>query len=123
MSEYFLTPGAEEDVSDILAFVGEDSVDAMWRLKADFGAAFERLAEYPRAGHTRADLATRDVRFWIVHSYVVIYRAEATPIEILRVLSGYRDISDVLAWGVSEAAELETAYTDAPLEGMLTTGP
>jgi hypothetical protein len=29
---------------------------------------------------------------WPVHSYLVIYRPEIQPLQIVRVLSGYRDI-------------------------------
>jgi hypothetical protein len=31
-----------------------------------------------------------------VHSYLVIYRPETRPLQIVRVLSGYRDIATLL---------------------------
>ena len=33
------------------------------------------------------------VRVWTVHSYLVIYRPDARPLQVVRVLSGYRDIA------------------------------
>jgi hypothetical protein len=41
-------------------------------------------------------LIDEPLHFWSVHHYLIIYRAEAQPIEIVRVLSGYRDISQIL---------------------------
>jgi hypothetical protein len=32
-----------------------------------------------------------------VRSYLIIYRPEVQPIQIVRVLSGYRDIADLLS--------------------------
>jgi antitoxin ParD1/3/4/toxin ParE1/3/4 len=42
-------------------------------------------------GHTRPDIVGGDVRFWLVHSYLVAYRAGTRPLQIARVISGYRD--------------------------------
>jgi len=54
------------------------------------------LAERPGIGHTRADLADEIVRFWPVFSYLVIYRADMKPIQIVRVLHGKRDVRRLL---------------------------
>lgn len=52
-----------------------------------------RLVDHPGLGHVRDDLADETLRVWPVHSYLVIYRPETTPLQIVRVLSGYRDIA------------------------------
>ena len=41
----------------------------------------------------RDDLADETLRVWTVHSYLMIYRPETRPLQIVRVLSGYRDIA------------------------------
>ncbi len=46
-------------------------------------------------GHGRQDLTSRDVRFWRVHSYLVIYRS-STPLRIVRIIHGKRDVSKLL---------------------------
>ena len=33
------------------------------------------------------------VRVWVVHSYLVIYRPDGRPLQVVRVLSGDRDIA------------------------------
>ena len=37
------------------------------------------------------------MRFWPVDSYLVIYRQTSGEVQIVRVLSGYRDIAAILA--------------------------
>jgi plasmid stabilization system protein ParE len=47
-------------------------------------------------GHKREDITNKPVRFWTFKwHYLIIYKA-CTPIEIVRVLSGYRDVSNLL---------------------------
>jgi plasmid stabilization system protein ParE len=43
-------------------------------------------------GHAREDLTPFPVRFWPVDAYLIIYRAERDPIEIVAVGQGSRDI-------------------------------
>lgn len=43
-------------------------------------------------GHKREDLNDYPALFWPVGSYVIIYRAEHRPIEIVAVTQGSRDI-------------------------------
>lgn len=50
----------------------------------------------PHIGHVRDDLADETLRLWPVGTYLIIYRPDARPVQIVRVLSGYRDIADLL---------------------------
>jgi plasmid stabilization system protein ParE len=50
----------------------------------------------PALGHVREDLTAQPLRFWTVGVYLVIYRAERTPIEIVAVTRGGRDIPRLL---------------------------
>jgi hypothetical protein len=36
---------------------------------------------------------TRRCGVWTVHSFLVVYRPDAQPLQVVRVLSGYRDIA------------------------------
>lgn len=42
------------------------------------------------------DLASESLRFWPVYSYLIIYRPNSEPIEVVRVLHGARDISAIM---------------------------
>lgn len=93
---YRLTPEARTNLDDISAFVAEDSVDAALRLLDAFERAFDQLAAMPGLGHTREDLTPRPVKFWGVHSYLVVYDPARTPLTIVAVLHGARDVQRLL---------------------------
>lgn len=96
MRPYVLAPVAEADIREIVDYIAADNFDAAMRLVDDFYDAFARLAEFPDLGHRRPDLTDRPVRFWTVRQrYLVVYR-DQSPIEIVRVVSGYRDIPTLL---------------------------
>lgn len=48
-------------------------------------------------GHVREDLARTPLRFWPVYSYLIIYRAETQPLQILRILHSARDVKSILS--------------------------
>jgi antitoxin ParD1/3/4/toxin ParE1/3/4 len=43
------------------------------------------------------DLDDETLRVWPVHSYLIVYRPEQKPIEIVRVVSGFRDLFTLFA--------------------------
>lgn len=97
MSGYVLSDHAERDLEDLVAFVAGDSFRAARQVMADIEEALARLGEMPHIGHVRHELAEDDVRFWVVHSYLIVYRAEVEPIQVLRIVSGYRDLIGLLS--------------------------
>ena len=48
------------------------------------------------AGHRRRDLTSAEVRFFPVYSYLIVYRPETKPLEIVTILHGRRDVAAVL---------------------------
>jgi plasmid stabilization system protein ParE len=50
----------------------------------------------PGKGHVREDLTTRDVLFWPVRSYQIIYRSGTRPLEVVAVLHGKRNLRRIL---------------------------
>lgn len=59
-------------------------------------AGIQKLSEVPGIGHLREDLADRQHRFFLVHSYLVVYRSEPTPLQVIRVLHASRDVQALL---------------------------
>ena len=43
-------------------------------------------------GHHREDLADSRCRFWTVYSYVIAYREDTNPLEILAIVHGARQL-------------------------------
>lgn len=78
MATYLLSPEAFDDLQSIWDFIAADNAEAADKLMDEFFEVFESLARWPGQGHTRVDLTNRDVRFWPVGSYLIVYR-EAQP--------------------------------------------
>ncbi len=96
MARYVISPAGRQDLDDIWTGIAKDNLDAAERLLDRFEAAFERLAEFPGMGRGRPDLIDLPVRFWTLGNYLIIYRAETSPIEIVRVINAYRNVAAVL---------------------------
>jgi plasmid stabilization system protein ParE len=94
---YLLTEQAEQDITDIEAYIAEHNQAAAERLVDRIFKAFELLVEHPDSGHTRTDLTDRDVLFWPVKPrFLVIYTRQDTSVLIIRVLPSDRDIANIL---------------------------
>jgi plasmid stabilization system protein ParE len=94
---YAVTPLARADLEEAVAWIAADDSRAAERFLQAAEAAFETLAERPGLGHRRRDLTSRDVRFWPIRvRHLVVYR-ETSPLQILRVLSAYRDVAAILS--------------------------
>jgi toxin ParE1/3/4 len=85
------SPQAEADVTAIWEFVAEDNIRAADALLDRIEAAFDMLAEMPRAGRAREDLAPK-LRSFPVGNYVVFYLPVPDGIEVVRVMHARRDI-------------------------------
>jgi len=81
LSAYFLSRRAKRDLVDIWKYIARDSPDAADRWTSKLLDSFDLLARNPNVGHRRSELTTRRVRFWDVGRYVVVYRAEAVPLD------------------------------------------
>jgi plasmid stabilization system protein ParE len=91
-----LTPLAERDVADIWDYIAADNIDAADRVVGEIEGACKRLARAPATGHYREELADKRHRFHLVYSYLIVYRWQAKPMEVLRVLHAARDVQEIL---------------------------
>jgi plasmid stabilization system protein ParE len=92
VSDYILSTAAEFDLDEIWEYIAADNIDAADRWIGKLFDAFEALGQMPGMGHRREDLTSYPVLFWPVGAYLIIYRAERRPIEIVAVTQGSRDI-------------------------------
>jgi len=99
MTSFILTPLARRDVGDIRDYIARDDVAAAERVVDALEAAIGTLSENPALGHLREDLADRRHRFWLVYSYLIVYRFETKPLQIIRVLHAARDARTLLDIG------------------------
>jgi len=96
MSRYHLTPRAKEDLREIASFIRKDSRQGARKVIHRLRLAMRRLTEFPLLGQLRNDLADEPLRVWPVYSYLVIYRPETKPLQIVRVVHGARDVERLL---------------------------
>lgn len=93
---YVVSRRARADLIDIQDYIARDNPAAAERVVDGILAAFEKLAERPQMGQVRNDLTDRNVRFWAVYSYMIVYEEADDGIGVARVLSSFRDISALL---------------------------
>ncbi len=99
MISFHLSPSARQDVLDIYDYIAADNLDAADRFVDEHYQAFDHLATFPHTGHSRPDLAgTRPLLFWPVGAYLIIYRADRQPLEIIAIAHAARDIPAFLRY-------------------------
>jgi antitoxin ParD1/3/4 len=94
-SSFRLTPQAAEDLDRIWWFIAEDSRNAADRVEAEILATCRRLARSSLIGHLHRDLTPLLVRFWTLPkypNYVIVYRPETKPLEVVAILHGRQDL-------------------------------
>lgn len=99
MGRYVLTDLAKSDIRDIVAYLRPRSREAAKSVPAELRAAMRRLADFLGIGHLREDLTDQPLRFWCVYSYLIVYRPETKPLEVIRVLHGAQDVGRRLSRG------------------------
>ena len=89
------TARAEEDLIEIWLYIASDDPKAADRLLDRIEAAFLLLAGNPEIGPARPDLAPA-MRYFVMGSYLILYRQIADGVEIVRVVHGARYIADLV---------------------------
>jgi|SRR5208283_787935 len=96
-ARYALAPQAAADLAQIWRYIKDqssiemaDHVEFIIREKLAF------LTQTPEAGHHRGNLTDQNVKFFPVYSYLIVYRPETTPLQIVSILHGRRNVEQVL---------------------------
>lgn len=100
MPGWILSPLARAQLQGILDYIEEDSGSEARALKVldDFLEALDLLADSPRIGWRRSGTESH-IRWWRVHSYLVVYDATSTPLRIIQVAHGAQDLDRILEGG------------------------
>jgi plasmid stabilization system protein ParE len=96
VARYVLTRPAERDLGEIWDFIARDDVRAADRVIEEIRKAILRLTEFPRMGRLRPDVSDQPLRSWPVFSYLIFYRPDSRPLEVVRIVSGFRELDDVI---------------------------
>ena len=94
---FILTLSASRDIDDIFEYVLEhDGPARALHVHNKLHGEFSKIGAQPGIGHRREDLADESLRVWAVFSFLVIYRPDTRPVQIIRVLHGARDVYAIL---------------------------
>lgn len=96
MKPYVVAPSARRDLNAIWDYIAENDQRAADRFIARIADTLELLGSMPGIGHVREDVTDPTLRTHAVGRYLIIYRFEARPIEVVRVVHGHRDLTRVL---------------------------
>ena len=103
MKRFILTPRARRDVNDIWDYIAADNIEAADQVLDALDKAIVKLAKNPGMGHWREDLADKRHRFFLVYSYLIVYRHETRPLQIIRVLHASRDVQSILGLATDDS--------------------
>jgi len=96
-SRYVLSPEAAADLVSIWQYIQQQtSLEMADRVEAVIKEQILSLARNPGAGHWRKDLTNEAVRFFPVYSYLIVYRPESKPLQVVAILHGRRDVERIL---------------------------
>jgi toxin ParE1/3/4 len=94
---YVLAPEAAHDLIQIWRYIQKNtSLDMADRIESLIREKIVYLAERPHAGHWRRDLTDQPVKFFPIYSYLIVYRPETKPLQVVAILHGRRDVEAIL---------------------------
>jgi toxin ParE1/3/4 len=97
-AEIHFLPVAEEDLVEILSYVGSDNPSAAISLQEAFERSFLLLCRHPRMGRIpeEEELNRIGYRYIVVENYLVFYTVEGDEIVVHRIVHGARDYLSIL---------------------------
>jgi Plasmid stabilization system protein len=94
MSKVTYTQKARFDLLSIWSYIAEDSPNAADKLLDSINDKCSLLAENPKLGQARPDIA-KNLRHFPVKNYLILYQEQKSGVEIVRVLHGARDVDAI----------------------------
>jgi toxin ParE1/3/4 len=93
MKRYVLAPEAALDLVQIWRYIKkQSSVAVVDRVESAIRDKIVFLAGSPGAGHWRRNLTDEPLKFFPVYSYLIVYRPDTKPLQVVSILHGRRDV-------------------------------
>ncbi|HYW47665.1 MAG TPA: type II toxin-antitoxin system RelE/ParE family toxin [Bryobacteraceae bacterium] len=97
MRDFDLSPDAEEDIWSIWQYLAQEAgLSAASRVQSTIFDKIGFLAKMPGMGHWRRDITDEPVKFFLVYSYLIVYRPEKKPLQVVAILHSSRDVAEIL---------------------------
>ena len=94
MSRYVINVLASEDLREIAEYFAQTNLEAGEHFFREFNRKCKQLTAFPNSGKSYAGIRT-DLRGLPLEGYVIFYRLLDDGIEILRVVSGRRNLPTI----------------------------
>ena len=95
MSRFQISELAKRDLRGIWIYISNESIPGADKLISEIIQRFPTLAKFPQMGRLREELVPA-LRSFVVGNYVIFYRPIDDGVEVIRVLHGAQDISEIL---------------------------
>lgn len=96
MSRYIISPEASQDLDEISDYFLSRSLEAGERFVNRFEQKCKSLVKFPNMGRSYADVEP-SLRGVPLEDYIILYRVIEDGVEIVRVVSGYRDLKSLFS--------------------------
>ena len=94
---YVLAPEAALDLVQIWRYLKRQAgVEMADRVESAIRDKIVFLAANPGSGHWRKNLTDAGVKFFPVYSYLIVYRPDPKPLQVVSILHGRRDLEQIL---------------------------
>lgn len=94
MKHYIISQPAIKDLEEIIDYFSSHNLEAGERFINEFEKKCKYLANFPNMGRSYDDIKP-SLRGLSLASYIIFYRVIDDVIEIIRVVSGYRDLESL----------------------------
>jgi plasmid stabilization system protein ParE len=96
-ARYVLAPEAALDLVQIWRYLKKQSgVAVADRVESVIRDKIVFLARTPGAGHWNENLTDEAVKFFPAYSYLIVYRPETEPLQVVSILHGHRNVERIL---------------------------
>lgn len=94
MRTCIIAPEASQDLDEIFDYFAENNVEAGERFVTAFEQKCGKLLQFPNMGRSYQEIEP-SLRGIPLDGYILLYRLRNDDIEIVRVVSGYRDLDEL----------------------------
>jgi toxin ParE1/3/4 len=94
MKQHIISPEASQDLEEIIDYFTSRNIDAGERFVDEFNKKCKYLANFPNMGRSYGEIKDY-LRGVPLNDYIILYRVTDIGIEILRVVSGYRNLKSL----------------------------
>ncbi len=94
MKQHIISPEASQDLSEIINYFASKNIDAGERFVDEFDKKCKYLANFPNMGRSYENIKS-NLRGVPLDDYIIFYRVINSEVEIMRVISGYRNLESL----------------------------